>query len=128
MIHQIFAELPAGVYSARHLNPPGGEDCTHLLVRDDGTLGWCDEYGEQAEDGRGYVSRFTAEELCDDGSEGEDELVTVEIMPEQHRGSHRACGNWGVYPHNGATRERMTRVEAEELCEGDEYNHIVEGS
>lgn len=51
--------------------------------------------------------------------------VTVEIMPEHLRASHRAARNWGVYPHNGATREEMTREEAEELCEGDEYNHIV---
>lgn len=52
------ATLEPGIYFARQLNPPGGDDCTHLLVRADGTLGWCDERGESS------GSRFTAEELC----------------------------------------------------------------
>lgn len=54
-----------------------------------------------------------------------DDAVIVETMPEQHRGSHRAAGNWGSYPHNGAQRSIMSRGDAEELCDGDEYNHIV---
>jgi len=58
------AGLPSGVYLATYLNPPGGEDCTHLLVREDGTLGWCYPDGTQSEDFHGRVSRFTAEDLC----------------------------------------------------------------
>lgn len=58
------ADLAPGVYPAYRLNPPSGDDCTHLLVRDDGSLGWCNCYGEQREDDRGHVSRFTADELC----------------------------------------------------------------
>ena len=37
------------------------------------------------------------------------ERVTVEVMPEEHRGSHEAAGNSGVYPHNGAVRMRVSR-------------------
>lgn len=54
-----------------------------------------------------------------------DDAVIVETMPEHHRGSHRAAGNWGSYPHNGAKRTITSRSEAEELCEDDEYNRIV---
>lgn len=60
--------LAAGVYSGAKLNPPGGDDCTHLLVRDDGSLGWCYADGHQHADYRGYVSRFSAAELCDNES------------------------------------------------------------
>jgi hypothetical protein len=54
--------------------------------------------------------------------------VTLEYMPMQHRGSHRAAGNWGVYPHNGAVREEMSRENAELMAatDGDGYDHIVE--
>lgn len=57
-------------------------------------------------------------------------MVLVETMPECHRASHRAAGNWGVYPANGAERMLMTRDEAEELIEDDEdgYTHIIEES
>jgi len=55
--------LQGGVYSAERLNPPSGADCTHLLVRADGTLGWCYADGEQSEDSRGQVSRFTIDDL-----------------------------------------------------------------
>jgi hypothetical protein len=48
---------------ARYLNPPGGDDCTHILRRPDGSLGWCDRYGEQLADRRGNVSRFSDAEL-----------------------------------------------------------------
>jgi hypothetical protein len=48
-------------------------------------------------------------------------------MPKQHRSSHRAANNFGVYPHNGASRYVMPRVEAEEVVESDEdgYDRIV---
>jgi len=56
-----------------------------------------------------------------------EELVVLESMPAQHRSSHRAAGNFGVYPHNGAVRYVMPRVEAEEITDSDtdEYDHIV---
>lgn len=56
------------------------------------------------------------------------DIVTVETMPDHLRSSHRAAGNWGVYPLNGAHREEMSRAEAEEIVEADEdgYDHIVE--
>ncbi len=54
------------------------------------------------------------------------DLVVIEHMPDHHRASHRAAGNWGVYPHNGAERRVVDRVTAEEMAEGDEYDHIVE--
>lgn len=54
-----------------------------------------------------------------------EDLVLVERMPEWMRGSHRAAGNWGLYPANGAERCIMTRAEAEALVNGDEYDHIV---
>lgn len=58
--------LPTGIYPARRLNPPSGDDCTHLLVRDDGSLGWCNKSGEQWEDFNGQPSRFTVANLCDE--------------------------------------------------------------
>lgn len=57
--------------------------------------------------------------------ESVDDPVVVEQMPTQHRSSHEAAGNWGVYPANGATRTVMSREAAEELCEDDDYDHIV---
>ena len=59
-------DLEPGVYPADRLNPPSGDDCTHLLVRADGSMGWCDRYGEQSEDSRGHVSTFTSAELRDE--------------------------------------------------------------
>jgi hypothetical protein len=55
------------------------------------------------------------------------DLVTLESMPEYLRESHRAAGNWGTYPANGAVRERMSRADAEWVIEHDkdEYAHIV---
>jgi hypothetical protein len=57
------AGLAPGVYPACRLNPPFGNDCTHLLVRENGSLGWCNQYGE---DTLGAV--FSAEELCEEES------------------------------------------------------------
>ncbi len=56
------------------------------------------------------------------------DLVTIEEMPDQHRSSHRAAGNWGVYPINGATRREVSRDEADEIIESDPdgYAHIVD--
>lgn len=58
------------------------------------------------------------------------DVVTVETMPDCFRASHRAAGNWGRYPQNGACRERMPRVDAEQIVADDEdgYAHIVEGA
>ena len=55
-----------------------------------------------------------------------EDAVIVETMPDHLRGSHRAAGNWGVYPHNGAERRIMSRSDAEaELGDEPEYDHIV---
>lgn len=47
----------------------------------------------------------------------------IEIMPEHHRSSHRAAGNWGIYPHNGAKRRIVG--EHDLPAEGDEYDHVI---
>lgn len=39
------------------------------------------------------------------------DLVLVEHMPDCWRASHRAAGNWGSYPHNGAERYLTHRGE-----------------
>jgi hypothetical protein len=55
-----------------------------------------------------------------------EDAVIVETMPDHHRGSHRAAGNWGTYPHNGAERRIMSRSDAEALLGDDpEYDRIV---
>lgn len=55
------------------------------------------------------------------------EIVVVETMPEWYRGAHKAAGNWGAYPHNGAERSTVTRDEADEIVASDEdgYARIV---
>lgn len=64
-------------------------------------------------------------------SAGQDELpegyVLLDTMPDHLRESHRKAGNWGVWPHNGASREVCTREEAEEIvaADPDGYDHIV---
>lgn len=59
----------------------------------------------------------------------EQDMVTIEEMPEHFRASHRAARNWGSYPHNGATRRQVSREEAEEIVAADEdgYDRIVGG-
>lgn len=54
--------------------------------------------------------------------------VWVETMPDHLRASHRAAGNWGVYPHNGAERRLVEADDAEEIVEADPdgYARIVE--
>lgn len=54
-----------------------------------------------------------------------DDIVVVERMPAHLRGSHKAAGNWGEYPHNGAERVLMTREDAEDACTGDDYDYIL---
>lgn len=56
-------------------------------------------------------------------------LVVLETMPDHLRASHRAAGNWGRYPHNGAERRVATREEAESAVAADldGYDRIVEG-
>jgi len=63
-----------------------------------------------------------------DDEEEDEEMVTIEEMPDHLRSSHRAAGNWGRYPMNGAERREVTREEAEEIIAADEdgYDHIVE--
>lgn len=58
----------------------------------------------------------------------EDEEVVVETMPDHLRGSHRAAGNFGSYPHNGAERKIMARSDAYLVIENDPdgYAHIVD--
>lgn len=45
--------------------------------------------------------------------------VLVEYMPEWLVSSHRAAGNWGEYPGNGALREWMDAAAAHELIDAD---------
>lgn len=56
------------------------------------------------------------------------EFVLLEEMPAQHRASHRAAGNWGRYPGNGAVRRWCARDEAQLAIAGDpdKYAKIVE--
>ena len=59
-------------------------------------------------------------ELCKDG-------VLVEVMPAHYRESHRAAGNWGQFPFNGAVRMLVDEAEAEALLDDpDGYNRILE--
>lgn len=37
-----------------------------------------------------------------------DPIVTLEETPDEYRASHRAAGNWGRYPANGATRRLVS--------------------
>ncbi len=63
------------------------------------------------------------------GAQGLIDLVCLETMPEQHRSSHRAAGNWGQYPRNGAERRWVASSEADEIVAADEdgYDNIVVG-
>lgn len=47
----------------------------------------------------------------------------IETMPDHLREIHRAAGNWGNYPANGA--ERRVVDESELPDGGDEYDRIV---
>lgn len=50
--------------------------------------------------------------------------VTIEIMPQCWRDSHKQAGNWGLYPANGAEHIEVSPEEAKQLLEED-YAHIV---
>jgi hypothetical protein len=54
------------------------------------------------------------------------DMVRVEVMPEQHRASHEAAGNRGIYPHNGAYRLNVSRECADLIVATDgEWCSIV---
>jgi hypothetical protein len=52
-------DFPPGLYSARELNPPWGDDCKYILVREDGLCEWSDV------DGNSTGATFTVAELCE---------------------------------------------------------------
>ena len=74
-----------------------------------------------------YCTRWHCPRCAEICAEGSDDMVTVETMPDYLRESHRAAGNWGEWPMNGARRNEMTREEAEEIIEADPdgYARIV---
>lgn len=47
----------------------------------------------------------------------------IEIMPEHLVASHRSCGNWGSYPHNGAERRVVDGDGSEYLMSA--YDRVV---
>lgn len=53
----------------------------------------------------------------------------LQTMPDHLRASHRAAGNWGAYPDNGAVRTWLPLDEAEAIVEADAdrdgYDSIV---
>ncbi len=59
--------------------------------------------------------------------EPQSRYVIIETMPEHLRESHKAAGNWGRYPANGAVRECMARADAEiaVATDPDGYARIV---
>jgi hypothetical protein len=50
-------------------------------------------------------------------------IVIVETMPAHLQESHRAAGNWGVYPHNGAVRTEMSLQEASDVIAADTFGY-----
>lgn len=56
--------------------------------------------------------------------------VVLETMPDHLRASHRAAGNWGRYPLNGAERQIVEREEAEETVANDQdgYDSIIQSA
>ena len=61
------------------------------------------------------------------------DMVVMEYMPEYLRASHRAAGNAGTYPANGAVRvavevecaDLLIRSEGGEDGDGGEWSRIV---
>lgn len=54
------------------------------------------------------------------------ETVVVEYMPEFIRASHKAAGNSGSYPHNGAVRVRVEKSCADLITESEpEWASVV---
>jgi len=57
----------------------------------------------------------------------QDQMVTVEWMPKEHRASHVAAGNRGIWPHNGSSRVLVSRECAQSIVEHDgEWAEIVD--
>jgi hypothetical protein len=79
---------------------------------------------EDETNGKRYVVSLDRLEVLPTKPSG---LVILETMPEHLRASHRAAGNWGSYPHNGAERRTVSRDEAEQEIEADAdgYARIV---
>lgn len=50
--------LIEGIYGSKYVNPPSGDDCVRLRVREDGTLGWADSDGDSGD------CEFSVSELC----------------------------------------------------------------
>lgn len=82
----------------------------------------------EAGDREGLIARIAGGASYGEAAETADEIlrladlrhyVLVETIPASDRVSHEAAGNAGVYPHNGARRVLMHRVDAEEFVEGD---------
>ena len=63
-------------------------------------------------------------EMCD-WAGSLDETVVIEYMPPDLRASHAAAANYGVYPHNGAVRVRVSR-DCADLVAGSEWASVVE--
>lgn len=59
-------------------------------------------------------------ERCSCRIERGDAYAIVEWMPEQHRASHEAAGNWGSWPQNGSKRLRVSLDCAESLVAGED--------
>lgn len=55
-------------------------------------------------------------------------MITIEVMPDCWRESHKAARNWGIYPYNGAERIKVSEEEAQDIIANDPdgYAHIVE--
>jgi len=62
-------KLAPGIYDAAHLSPPSGDDCTHLLVRENGTIGWCDANGTLSTTEEGQGSSVSKSERMLGGTE-----------------------------------------------------------
>jgi hypothetical protein len=84
----------------------------------DGELNAADSYSEWC----AWTPTRTSE------PEAPEPQVLVEYMPDEHKASHRAAGNWGTWPYNGAVRERMKREDADEIVQADEdgYARIID--
>lgn len=97
---------------------------------------WCAETGSEEVDGTDHATLDriahtgrTVTYRCQCGeATGErcawsgprDQMATVDWMPEHLRESHRAAGNAGAYPHNGALRLRVHPDCAELLADDPE--------
>lgn len=107
------------------------DDTARAMMRDGVTLTW-DEAGIVGDEACDWIARrlglatSTDEAGVHFARQWADKVV-IETMPDHLRASHRDAGNWGSYPHNGATREVVGRDEAAETVADDEdgYARIV---